>query len=543
VELASLILIFLLFCCMQMDTNYNDSTYAMSARTPRIGDILGQPTIPKAGNTIQLPPTEIAVIGGGIGGSTTALFLVKDGHKVVLIESAESMNRGPPYCHLHAGGCFYREITDKERLLLLEQSILTARLFPEAIDYRPTVIVVPETDDGNPCDLLPSFEKVRQHYQRLVDQNPLNAVFGPPDDYFKTYNKSELEEIAKNTQSKTITSYNNWMVPVAREVDLNKMKYPIIITAEPGWNTQRHSSILNGTLKRMSGCRIMLNTTVTEVERSSKEKYKLTLITKENQNEVVKTLEADYLVNAAGSQTGFVDDILGMKARHCAVEFKSAYISQWDHAKEELWPEVLFHGPRNCENGMAQLTPYTNGVFQLHGMTPEITLFKDGLSKSNGTNSSHAPVAPKYRRLLAGAWPRYFLQKRTKKAITHMSQFISRFNSAKPSGTRPLCGAQQIPGTNADKRATSASFIGTNYARVEIVKASSAVDAAVRVLRHVKSGTSDDGESILLGHENFDVSSIRDGLDIDEEEIHEEATKSAIHQGFPPEIGSRGRAK
>ena len=68
---------------------------------------------------------------------------------------------------------------------------------------------------------------------------------------------------------------------------------------------------------------------------------------------------------------------LGMKRQRLA-EFKAAYITEWVGSDSEYWPEVIFHGERGTPQGMAQLTPYSNGVFQLHGMTKDITLLKMG---------------------------------------------------------------------------------------------------------------------------------------------------------------------
>lgn len=40
---------------------------------------------------------------------------------------------------------------------------------------------------------------------------------------------------------------------------------------------------------------------------------------------------------------------------------------------------MMFYDERGTLQGMAQLTPCTNGYFQLHGMTEDITLFKGGM--------------------------------------------------------------------------------------------------------------------------------------------------------------------
>ncbi|EDQ02061.1 hypothetical protein [Shewanella benthica] len=41
-----------------------------------------------------------------------------------------------------------------------------------------------------------------------------------------------------------------------------------------------------------------------------------------------------------------------------------------------------FYGERGTPQGMAQLTPYPDGYFQLHGMTQDITPFNNGLVAS-----------------------------------------------------------------------------------------------------------------------------------------------------------------
>ena len=61
-----------------------------------------------------------------------------------------------------------------------------------------------------------------------------------------------------------------------------------------------------------------------------------------------------------------------------------------------------------------------------------------------------------------------------------MAQFIPSFASATIGG-KPLFGAQQVPGTDITLRAASVSFAGDNYARMEIVKASSALEAARQI--------------------------------------------------------------
>ena len=110
---------------------------------------------------------KIAVVGGGIAGSTIALYLSEIGLNVSLFEKGPSLVNGPPICHLHAGGNLYREISDRQCLTLLKESIDLVRFYPNAVDYRPTVIAVPTDDSGTPQDLLPRLKKLRTEYIAL----------------------------------------------------------------------------------------------------------------------------------------------------------------------------------------------------------------------------------------------------------------------------------------------------------------------------------------------------------------------------------------
>lgn len=189
----------------------------------------------------------------------------------------------------------------------------------------------------------------------------------------------------------------------------------------------------------------------------------------------------DYLINACGYQTGVIDDLTQLKKTRM-VEFKAAYVTHWQQT--DKWPEVIFHGERGTPNGMAQLTPYPDGYFQLHGMTEEITLFKDGLAKS--TSDSSQPVLEQHiQTKLKQGWCDIESKQRTNKAIEHLAYFIPSFNTATYSST-PLFGAQQVPGEDISLRAYDVSFEKQHYARAEIVKASSALTVAEQIIEKLQ---------------------------------------------------------
>ena len=157
------------------------------------------------------------------------------------------------------------------------------------------------------------------------------------------------------------------------------------------------------------------------------------------------------------------------------MEFKAAYVTKWQ-GTEGLWPEVIFHGQRGTPEGMAQFTPYADNFVQLHGMTDEITLFDDGLVSSS-KESSQPKLNEQFIRKIDKGWLAQEIEVRGQRAIDHLARYIPAFKQATVEG-KPLFGAQQIPGEDADLRAAGVSFEGDNYARCEIVKASSVLTCA-----------------------------------------------------------------
>ncbi len=418
----------------------------------------------------------IAIVGGGIAGTTSAIHFSELGFKVTILEKGPSLVNGPPICHLHAGGNLYRDISVEQCLQLLSQSIDTVRLFPHTINIRPTIIAVPHSDGGEPLDLLPRLKIIKSAYVDLVKQDKSNQVLGDPEEYYKLYSKEDLLALSTKTQPLKPTSLDDWCIPFAKHTDLETLKYPVAMVQEYGWSVFRLSATAQLSLGQQANCTVLTNSRLRSVE-STGQGWSLTYTDAENQS---CQLTTDYLINASGFETGIVDDFVGSKQQRL-VEFKAAYVTEWPYSQEckEEWPEVIFHGPRGTPQGMAQLTPYADGVFQLHGMTEGITLFEGGLVSSS-TDSSQPQLPSKLLKKIVSGWSEEQLELRTRAAITHMSQFIPSFSSALVGG-KPLFGAQQIPGTDPSLRASDVSFCGDRYARLEVVKASSTLEAAQKV--------------------------------------------------------------
>ncbi|WP_025562475.1 FAD-dependent oxidoreductase [Psychromonas sp. SP041] len=420
--------------------------------------------------TNEMSDKKIAIIGGGIAGASIALCLSEIGLQVDLFEKGTSLVNGPPICHLHAGGNLYREIPDKQCITLLKESIEALRLYPDSVDYRPTVVAIPQQDAGQPLDLLPRLTLLQNEYQKLIEHDINNQVLGDPTDYYRLFELEELQALALLDEKKVPETAEQWMIPFAKHVDLSLLKFPVVLVQEFGWNVFRLGATAALSLEKNELCQIHLNNKVTKIDQDKQQKWSVT----SEENGVMSTHEFDYLINAAGFKTGEIDDLAGFY-RQRLVEFKAAYVTQWQ-GTEGLWPEVIFHGVRGTPEGMAQFTPYADNLVQLHGMTDEITLFENGLV-ANAENSSQPKLAPELLRKIDVGWLNQEITTRGQRAIAHLSRYIPAFKEATVTG-KPLFGAQQIPGEDANLRAAGVSFENNNYARCEIVKASSVLTCA-----------------------------------------------------------------
>ncbi|MDD1784150.1 FAD-dependent oxidoreductase [Enterovibrio sp. ZSDZ35] len=418
----------------------------------------------------------VGIVGGGVAGATAALKLAGLGIKTHLFEKNSSLVSGPPICHLHAGGNLYRDISEQQCITLLEQSIATLRAYPHSVNYRPTVIAIPQSDPGEPEAILSRLRVLTDHYRTMIANDENNGVLGSADDYFALFSKEDMVALSKRALPETPTSIEDWMVPVAKYMPHDAFKYPVVVVQEYGLSVFRLAATAALGLEATSNCQIHYQHDVIAITES------------ENRWDIVSTApdgiqhtqSVDFVINAGGYKTGTVDNMLNVN-RERWVEYKAAYVAHWT-TKPGMWPEVIVHGERGTPQGMGQLTPYPDGFIQLHGMTQNITLFDDGLVKS--TPSDAQPLLPlRLVEKAEGVWGWSEVRERTERAITHFAQWLPDFASAEVGG-KPLCGAQQVPGSDPSLRAADATFEGDTYARIELVKASSALQAIDRILAH-----------------------------------------------------------
>jgi len=459
---------------------------------------------------------KIAIVGGGVAGASVARHLGMLGLEVTLFEEKETLVDGPPFCHLHAGGNLYREISDAQCLALLKQSIAFARLYPYVIEYRPTVIALPLEDAMAPEALLPRLQWLQKAYEALVLEEEENAVLGDPKSYYRLYSKAEMEALSKQEVCSVASTQDEWMVALAQKLDLSKVQYPLILVEEYGLNLFRLASGVTLELEALSCVTLQRETKVEKIV-SSQGRWELSFSHKGK----MKREKFDYVINAAGYQSGTVDAMVGVSTPRM-VEFKAAYVTHCDALEKSTFPEVIFHGERGTPQGMGQFTPYAHGYVQLHGMTEEITLYADGLARNSPTNVQ--PQLPSHCiEKVEKGWQKEELTVRTKKAIAHLARFLPFFSQAKVCD-KPLFGIQQIPGSDPTLRVAEVAFPLDKYARCEIVKVSSVSDMIEAIVKEW----------------HFDgLRMVKQYPSLDEKKVEALAEKLCLERHYPSHLAQR----
>ncbi|PKQ64815.1 hypothetical protein BZG02_02905 [Labilibaculum filiforme] len=420
----------------------------------------------------------VGIIGGGVSGAVIALQLAKNNIDSILFEKETSLVNGPPFCHLHAGGNLYPDISDEQCKLLMKQSIDMARLFPQSIDKRPTFISIPKSEKYEIEKMESRLEMLVDYYQKLVDEDPSNEILGAPNNYYKIYTKEDLIALSDKPSVKRPSSADEWMSNTMKFIDHEKLKSPVIIVQEYGWNLFRFGAQAQLALNKTEKCSLKTNTMVTNIKdvRNQKLDYNWEICTRDG------VYKVNYLVNSCGFKTGTLDESLHLNVERL-IEFKAAYVSKWKPISG-LIPELIFHGERDTPHGMAQLTPYCDDFYQIHGMTKDITLFENGLIQSE-FNKAQPEFNEGIQQKLQGAWAEGEIKTRTENAIDFVAKFVPSFKSAVLGGP-PLFGAQQIPGKDPNLRVGEVSFPSKSYARSEIVKASSALTVANQIINKIQ---------------------------------------------------------
>ena len=126
-----------------------------------------------------------------------------------------------------------------------------------------------------------------------------------PADYYKLYSYDDLQTVAKLNQSVQPKSFEDWIIPFAKSVDIDSLQFPVIAVQEYGWSAFRVASSATIVLESLDNCQLYIDTQVVDLNKHDTG-WQLECLNAEGKK---IHIDADYLVNACGYETGKIDDL------------------------------------------------------------------------------------------------------------------------------------------------------------------------------------------------------------------------------------------
>jgi len=395
---------------------------------------------------------EICIIGGGISGIMSAIKLSKTKNNHVVVDVYEMRNKildSLPYCHLHAGGLLYPMISLLDCKELLLDSLLFAEYFNKCLYKRPTIIAY--TTNSTYCSkkLLYKCKVLKYEYINWCNNKKKqnNHILGNPYNYYCEYTKEDVVNYKKGerlNKSKYHDKYVEEFCKLLKNID--DIKYPFISVCEYGINQKMVEDQLINEINEInklqkSPCINLYKNTCANVVK--------------NENcWIVNNKKYDILVNASGYKS---KDVL-QDNKPEFIELKSSWIIKSNILNDNILPEIAIIGARNTKDGMLQITPLLNNIFQIHYMS----------SDSSIVNCINQDVYIKDKIL-----PSYIdIQTRVTNSIIKINQLFTGFEDSIYQDYK--MGFQRIVDSNKNKR-ISELIQNNNYLEFRVLKAISIV--------------------------------------------------------------------
>lgn len=264
---------------------------------------------------------KIAVIGGGIAGTTAAIQLKRAGHTIDLYEKGNELLSGGPWCHLHKGGFLYPMLSINECKILYNHSCDFIDFFKESgcIEDRPTIIAYKTNSAFSVNSLLHKCKEILPETEYIIHHRNT-----PPE-----------------------TKYIETFLDLLDDHD--SIMYPFVSVNEPGINMNLAKDYLKRELKNIDT--IFMNTIAKPLH----------VINHWNINGITY----DYIIYATGHHNDLDDE--------CIIEQKSSWLIYFKDIN--YFPEIAIIGERGTSEGMIQIAPTAErNIYHVHAMTLDSTI-------------------------------------------------------------------------------------------------------------------------------------------------------------------------
>ncbi|NBO99286.1 MAG: hypothetical protein EBU90_04055 [Proteobacteria bacterium] len=401
----------------------------------------------------------VAVIGGGISGCVSAIQMSKlPNVQVDLYERKNTLLQGSPYCHLHAGGFLYPDISVQDCTELLTNSLDFAEYFGNFLDRRPLIAAYNVNSQYQPHTLVFRARMMQMVYRCWASEHSNKHPLGHPDQYVAIFTRQDVEHFQQHGRlPETTDQAKRFHQPyveaaLSQLCDFDSIKYPFVSVNEPGIRQSELEQYLINTICSNFDIQVYTKTLVSEQNIKPVDNG-WNIFDSKSQTDVYY----DYLVDACG----------GLRSKYFQVEtpelleLKSSWVvyKNSPEVSNTYFPEIAIIGARGTKDGLVQISPIGQGTFQIHYMNTDSTIFQE--------NKEYIDTVVQNDDL-----PYNDAMRRMRVAVHKITELMPVFSNSGP--LEYLWGLQRTVGTDVSKR-TSQIIFRPNRAEIQLTKASSIV--------------------------------------------------------------------
>ena len=243
---------------------------------------------------------EVIVIGAGVAGFSAALELAERGYQVKLLEqytlgsgasgrNPGRMGHGFHYANIETAKMYLRASIQVQRKY---PNYLVGKNLPEDNPLRHGRYFIMKNSDYPASVILDTYKEIKKEYQRLIEEDPANEVFGPVKNFYRILKPHEYEN------------------------DVNMENVEVgVETAEHLFNWKDFSADIKEKILENPNIKLYENTEVVKLERGDIDESRFIIHAKrkaESGEEVEETIHTDFIVNSTWQNIEKLNDQLNL---------------------------------------------------------------------------------------------------------------------------------------------------------------------------------------------------------------------------------------
>ena len=104
---------------------------------------------------------------------------------------------------------------------------------------------------------MPRLKLLKAEYEALIEKDISNKVLGSADEYYRFYSREQLEILAHKIDPITPECPDDWMIPVAKNIDFSQVQFPLLLVQEYGLSVFRLAATASLATDALTDCQVL----------------------------------------------------------------------------------------------------------------------------------------------------------------------------------------------------------------------------------------------------------------------------------------------